>query len=38
MVEDVADLEDEEPTEKNKQVWMDPAPKVIPTLQVVVPC
>ncbi len=34
-VEEVEDSEDEEPTEKNKQVQLDPAPKVIPTLQVV---
>lgn len=38
MVEEVEDSEDEEPIEKNKQVWLDPAPKVIPTSQVVVPC
>ncbi|PBK71698.1 hypothetical protein ARMSODRAFT_973299 [Armillaria solidipes] len=37
-IEDVEDSEDDEPALKSKQVWMDPAPKVIPTLQVVVPC
>ncbi|SJL06985.1 uncharacterized protein ARMOST_10327 [Armillaria ostoyae] len=36
-VEDAEDSEDDEPVLKNKQVRMDPAPKVIPTPQVVVP-
>ena len=37
MVEEVEDSEEDEQTMKNKQVRMDPIPKVIPTPQVVVP-
>ncbi|KAK0435981.1 hypothetical protein EV421DRAFT_1739846 [Armillaria borealis] len=37
-VEDAEDSEDDEPVLKSKQVRLDPAPKIIPTLQVVVPC
>ncbi|SJL10760.1 uncharacterized protein ARMOST_14154 [Armillaria ostoyae] len=37
MIEDAEDSEDDEPTLKSKQVRMDPAPKVTPTPQVVVP-
>ncbi|SJL10434.1 uncharacterized protein ARMOST_13820 [Armillaria ostoyae] len=37
-IEDAEDSEDDEPALKSKQVRMDPAPKVTPTPQVVVPC
>ncbi|SJL18916.1 uncharacterized protein ARMOST_22518 [Armillaria ostoyae] len=37
MIEDAEDSEDDEPALKSKQVRMDPAPKVTPTPQVVVP-